>query len=304
MGTPDFAVRSLKALHKNNYDVVLVVTQPNRLKGRGRKIVAPPVKDAALELGYDVIQPSSIKTSESEKQIAEYKPDILVVVACGHILPKNILALPKIGAINIHASLLPKYRGPAPIQWAILNMEKETGVTSMFIDEGLDTGDILLSSKIQIASDETSATLCTRLADCGADLLIETLKQLENGDINPIAQDNDRATYAPLLKKSDGHINWDMPSENIEALIRAMTPWPGAFIFCGKKRFKIFKAKSISMDTNETPGVVIKSFPDELYVATSKGVLSILEIQGSSGKRLPIKDFLRGCKTPPKTVLS
>jgi methionyl-tRNA formyltransferase len=236
--------------------------------------------------------------------MAKYKPDIIVVVAFGHIIPENILAIPKIATINIHASLLPKYRGPAPIQWAIINGERETGVTTMLMDEGLDTGDILLSSKIKIFSDDTSGTLHDRLADLSANLLIQTIESIETGDITPISQDHTQATYAPLLKKNDGRINWEMPAVTIEAFIRGMTPWPGAFTFHGNKRLKIIKAMPIITDTVETPGTVIKRFPDELCVATGKGVLSVINIQGASGKRLLIKDFLRGYKIPPGTILS
>jgi len=304
MGTPEFAVPALKALHKNGLYVTLVVTRPDRPKGRGRKVVPPPVKKAAISLGYEVIQPASIRTAEFSDLITRHKPDIIVVVAFGHIIPKNILALPNLATINIHASLLPKYRGPAPIQWAVINGESETGITSMLMDEGLDTGDILLSSKIKIAPDDTSGTLHDRLADLGADLLIQTLKSFETGEIIPVPQDHTRATYAPLIKKSDGRINWGMPAETLEAFIRGMTPWPGAFTFHGDKRLIIFKAKPIIMDTAEAPGAVIKGFPDELRVATGKGVLSVMEIQGASGKRLLIKDFLRGYNLPFGTILS
>jgi methionyl-tRNA formyltransferase len=303
MGTPEFAVPSLKALHKNDQDIALIVTQPDRPKGRGRKLTPSPVKETAMNLGYSVIQPSSIRTDEFMSCIEKYTPDFIVVVAFGHIIPKKILAIPKIATINIHASLLPKYRGPAPIQWAIINEEKKTGVTTMLMDEGLDTGDILLSSKLEIASDDTSDSLHDRLADLGADLLIQTLNAFEAGDINPIPQDHSQATYAPMLKKNDGRMNWETPANAIEAFIRGMTPWPGAFTFHENKRLKIFRAKTIAMDTEASPGTVIKGFPNELWISTGKGVLSIMELQGESGKRLLIKDFLRGYKLPPGTHL-
>lgn len=304
MGTPDFAVPALTALHNNKYDVALVVTQPDRPKGRSRKPVSPPVKETAVRLGYDVIQPISIKTDEFANNVIRLKPDMFVVAAFGHILPKRILKLPKIGALNIHASLLPKYRGAAPIQWAIINGEKETGVTTMLMDEGLDTGDILFTSKIQISPDDTSATLHNRLANLGADLLIKTLKTIETDNINPIPQDHTIATYAPMLKKKDGHINWEMAADKLEAFIRGMTPWPGAFTFCKNTRLKIFSSMPIMMPVDKTPGTVLKGFPDELRIATGKGALSILEIQGESGRQLLIKDFLRGFKLPAGTVLN
>ena len=304
MGTPDFAVPALKALFKNDYDVLMVVTQPDRPKGRGRKIIPPPVKKAAQRIGYEVIQPVSLKNNDFLDNISELNPDMLVVVAYGHILSKNILAIPKIGAINLHASLLPKYRGPAPIQWAIINQEKETGVTTMLIDEGMDTGSILLSAKEKITAVDTSATLHDRLAVLGAELIIKTLKSLENNDFKPIAQDHAKATYAPFLKKGDGRIVWGKSAEQIACFIRGVTPWPGAFTFCDNKRLKIFSAEPVSGKVNEAPGTVIKAFPDELRIATGKGALSVIEIQGDSGKRLLIKDFLMGNQMPTGTVLN
>jgi methionyl-tRNA formyltransferase len=304
MGTPEFSVPALQALYKSHQNVTLVVTQPDRPKGRGRKIIPPPVKEVAINLKYELNQPASIRTVEFANRIAKHKPDIIVVVAFGHIIPKNILAIPKIAAINIHASLLPKYRGPAPIQWAIINGEPETGVTTMVMDEGLDTGDILLSSRIKILSDDTSGTLHDRLANLSADVLIQTIERIEAGDITPVSQDHAQATYAPLLEKNDGRMNWEMPARALEAFIRGMTPWPGAFTFHGKKRLKIYKAIPVFIDTLEPPGTVLKRFPDELCVATGKGALCVTEIQGESGKRLLIKEFLQGYKIAPGTILS
>ena len=304
MGTPDFAVPSLKVLSENGYNVLMVVTQPDRPKGRGRKVLPPPVKEAAQDIGYDVIQPVSINNEAFFDTITGLKPDIFIVVAYGHILPKNILAIPEKGAINLHASLLPKYRGPAPIQWAIINGEKETGVTTMLMDDGMDTGDILLLSKEKITAADTSVTLHDRLSVLGGDLLIKTLKSFENNDVNPIAQDHDSATYAPLLKKGDGRIVWENTAEQIDSFIRGMTPWPGSFTFQNDKRLKIFSAKPILVEVDEAPGTVIKGFPDELRIATGKSALSVIEIQGASGKRLLIKDFLLGNQMPPGTVLN
>jgi len=303
MGTPEFAVPALKALHENDQNITLVVTQPDRPKGRGRKRTPSPVKETAMNLGYSVIQPSSVRTVEFSNCIEKHTPDFIVVIAFGHIIPKNILNIPQIATINIHASLLPKYRGPAPIQWAIINEEKETGVTTMLMDEGMDTGDILLSSKLEIAPDDTSKSLHDRLAVLGADLLLQTMNTFETGAINPTPQDHSQATYAPMLKKNDGRINWEKPANALEAFIRGMTPWPGAFTFHEKKRLKIFRAKTIVMDTEASPGSVIKGFPDELWISTGKGVLTIMELQSESGKRLLVKDFLRGYKLPPGTHL-
>jgi methionyl-tRNA formyltransferase len=304
MGTPDFAVPSLHLLCQEGYNVALVVTRPDRPKGRGRKLVPPPVKLKALELNLKVLQPSTLKTEEFSDQVKHIQPDFFVVIAFGHILSEEMLQLPKLGAINIHASLLPKYRGPAPIQWAIINGDSQTGVTTMFMDKGMDTGDVLLTKTETISPDDTAATLHDRLAKTGADLLIKTLKDLAAHKINPIPQDHSAATYAPLLKKQDGHINWHKPASELEPFIRGVTPWPGAFTFHNETRLKIFKAALISESVLEAAGTVLKAFPDELRVATGKGVLSISEIQGPSGKRLGVAAFLRGYKLLPGTVLT
>jgi methionyl-tRNA formyltransferase len=304
MGTPDFAVPSLHLLSQEGYDIALVVTQPDRPKGRGRKLVSPPVKVKALELNLDVLQPSTLKSKKFTDQIKSIQPDFLVVIAFGHILSEKILQLPKLGAINIHASLLPEYRGPAPIQWAIINGDSQTGVTTMFMDKGMDTGNMLLTKKEPILPEDTAATLHDRLANTGAELLIKTLKDYAAQKLMPIPQDHSKATYAPLLKKQDGHINWQRPAEELEPFIRGMTPWPGAFTFHNETRLKIFKATPISENVSEAAGTILRTFPDELHVATGKGALSISEIQGPSGKRLGVADFLRGYKLPPGTVLT
>jgi len=301
MGTPDFAVPCLEALHNSRHNVMLVVTQPDRHSGRGRKLLPPPVKESALASGYEVIQPESVKTEVFGEHMRKLRPDMFVVVAFGHILPGLLLEVPRLGAINIHASLLPKYRGPAPIQWAIIRGERETGVTTMFMDKGMDTGDILLSEKTEITGGDTSASLHDRLSVLGAALLAKTLDNFN--DLRPVSQNHDQATYAPMLSKRDGHINWEKSAKSLECLIRGMTPWPGAFTFQGDRRLKIFKAIPLPAEPAEYPGTVIRSFPDELRVATGKGALSLLEIQGASGKRLHIRDFLRGHKIAPGTVL-
>lgn len=303
MGTPEYAVPSLKAIHNSRHHLSLVITQPDRPKGRGRKVLPPPVKKTAADLGYEVIQPIKIKTPEFAESLIRLNPDIFVVVAYGRILPKQVLDIPKIGPINVHASLLPKYRGPAPIQWAVINGEKETGITTILMDEGLDTGDVLLMAKETVRPDDTAATLHDRLATLGAEVLSQTLERFAQDDMRPVLQDHSLATSAPMLKKSDGQILWEKPAEQLDAFIRGMTPWPDAFTFHGRVRLKIFKARVISSATNASPGTVVEGFADELCVATGEGLLSILEIQGESGKRLPIRDFLHGYKMPPGTVL-
>ena len=304
MGTPDFAVPSLHLLSQKGYDVALVVTQPDRPKGRGRKLIPPPVKVKALELNLEVTQPSTLKSKEFTDQIKRIQTDFLVVVAFGHILSEKILQLPKFGAINIHASLLPEYRGPAPIQWAIINGDSQTGITTMFMDKGMDTGNVLLTEKEPILPEDTAATLHDRLANSGADLLIRTLKDYAAHKLKPIVQDHSKATYAPLLKKQDGHIDWQRPAEELEPFIRGMTPWPGAFTFHNETRLKIFKAAPIPENISEAAGTILKAFPDELRVATGRGALSILEIQGPAGKRLDVADFLRGYPLPPGSILT
>jgi methionyl-tRNA formyltransferase len=304
MGTPQFSVPGLTALHENNYDIARVVTAPDRPRGRGRKVTPSAVKQTALDLGYQVSQPASIKTGEFAAMIEDLKPDFLVVIAFGRILSENLIALPRIGTINIHASLLPKYRGPAPIQWAIINGEKETGVCSMLMEKELDTGNVLLSTKEAINQDDTSGTLHDRLAVKGAAILIDTLKAFEDNRIQPMPQDHSLATYAPMLSKDDGLINWNKSAESLVNFIRGVTPWPGAYTFLGNKRLKIFKSHPLAIEITEFPGTVLKGFPDELRVATAKGALCVEEIQGASAKRLSIKDFLRGHKIPPGTVFS
>ena len=303
MGTPAFAVPSLQMLHQEGYRLAMVVTQPDRPKGRGRKPAPPPVKQTALALNLNLLQPTKPHTAELIDQAQGIRPDLLIVIAYGHILSEQILQLPKLGAINVHASLLPKLRGPAPIQWAIINGETQTGITTMYMDAGMDTGDILLSRSEPILPADTAATLHDRLAVIGADLLLQTLKDLAAQKITPKGQDHTGATYAPLLKKQDGRIDWNKSAKALDAFIRGMTPWPGAFTFHHQQRLKILKAAPMLEPVSESAGTVLESFPGELMVATGKGALSILEIQGPSGKRLAIADFLRGYALPPGTVL-
>jgi len=303
MGTPAFAVPTLEVLHNSRHTVLAVVTQPDRPKGRGRKLAAPPVKKVARDLGYPVMQHDSIKDDAFRQALSDLKPDIFVVIAFGQIIPKNLLELPGMGAINLHASLLPKYRGPAPIQWAIINGENESGVTTMFMDTGLDTGDMLLSRKLPVDARETSGTLHDRLAQVGADLVLKTLDEMKAGKLTPTPQDPEQATYAPLLKKQDGLIDWTRPALEIERFIRGVNPWPGAFTYCDGRRLKIYTAQYLDQETEAVPGTVMVGFPCELRIATGKGMLLLDEIQGASGKCLLTKDFLCGCHIAPGTRL-
>jgi methionyl-tRNA formyltransferase len=304
MGTPDFAVPPLRALHQAGYNVPLVVTQPDRPKGRGRALAPPPVKTAALELGCDILQPETVRDPVIIEQIKAQAPDFLVVVAFGQILPAAILKIPAQGPINVHASLLPRYRGPAPIQWAILRGETETGITTILMDSGVDTGDMLISARTAIRSDETADMLHDRLAHLGAEVLLETLSQLTNGRLFPQAQKHDLATYAPMLQKQDGHIDWQQEIARLDRFVRAMTSWPGAFCFWDDKRLRILKACPIlGQPKPVAPGTVVERFPDELCVAAKDGLLLIEEIQNQSGKRMTAKVFLRGNRLLPGTVL-
>lgn len=305
MGTPDFAVPTLNALHHSPFDLRWVVTQPDRPKGRGRQLTAPPVKKAALQLGYDVSQPENVRHESFLEALRRRAPDYLVVVAFGQILPISILEIPLQGAINVHASLLPKYRGPAPIQWAIMRGETTTGVTTMLMDQGVDTGDMLLDASTPISETDTAASLHDRLACMGADLLVETIEGHHRGKIYPRSQKHQFATYAPMLKKEDGRIQWHKSALAIDAQIRAMTPWPGAFCTMCGKRYKIHKARAMAdAPTTSAPGTVVPGFPDELRIATGQGQLAILEIQSASGKRLSIEKFLNGTCIAPGEIAS
>ena len=299
MGTPAFAVPTLSALYDSHHSVLQVVTQPDRPKGRGRTLTPPPVKVAAQDFGIPVVQPDKVKTDVFVEFISQLHPDLLIVTAYGHILPKVILEIPILGCINVHASVLPKYRGAAPIHWAIINGEKETGITTMMMDVGMDTGDILLIQKEPIHPEDTAATLHDRLATLGAKVLIDTLTQLADGHLKATPQDNSKATVAPMLKKEDGRIDWNRPASEIVNQIRGMTPWPGTFAYIGKKRIKIFKALPVAAEMTGAPGTVLIGFPDELRIATGDGVLSVLEVQSEAGRRLNIKDYLLGHPVEP-----
>ena len=302
MGTPDFAVPSLTALHQTGFDIRLVMTQPDKPKGRGRKMTAPPVKTTALDIGLEVYQPETVRSPDVIERLRSINPDFIVVVAYGQILPKEVLQIPALGAINLHGSLLPKYRGPAPIQWAIIRGETETGLTTMLMDQGVDTGDILISRPHPILPTDTCETLHDSMAVAGAGLLVETLQQRSRGRIFPVSQNNAQATFAPMLRKQDGKIDWNSPAKKLNAFIRAMTPWPGAFCFLDDKRIKLYGSTVIDKRTDALPGTVVPGFPDELHVATEDGILSIEKIQGASGKILLIKDYLCGHPVEPGTV--
>ncbi|MFO8112347.1 MAG: methionyl-tRNA formyltransferase [Desulfosalsimonadaceae bacterium] len=302
MGTPDFAVPCLKSLTECNCVVDRVITQPDRPRGRGRRVAPPPVKQTAEMLGYPVLQPEDVGSSDFYDMLAGLQPDLFVVVAFGHILQKRILDIPRYGSLNIHASLLPAYRGPAPIQWAIINGERETGVTSMMMDKGLDTGEILLSEKLPILPEDTAGTLHDKLSVLAAGVLKKTINGIASGTVRPVSQNHAKASYAPMLKKTDGRIEWSKSAEEIERFIRGMNPWPGAYTFMGKKRFKIFRATVCPLTEIQPPGTVIAGFDAELRVACGKDALCIQEIQADSARRMEIGQFLKGQHIPLQSV--
>ncbi len=292
-GTPEFAVPSLKALIDEKEDVVLVVTQPDRIKGRGRVLSAPPVKELALSSGIPVMQPLKMRDPELHSTLASHSPEFIVVVAYGRILPKQILEIPARGCVNVHASLLPKYRGAAPIQWSLIKGEKITGVATMLMDEGLDTGDILLQSSLEINEDDNAATLSGRLASLGATILVDTIRGVRSGCVKPEPQQG-HASFAPPLKKEDGMIDWKKSAEELANFIRGMNPWPSAFCRFGSERIKILKAK-VAAGSME-PGTIAGASSGTLIVGTSSGVLVITEVQPEGKKAMSAAAFLAGRK--------
>ncbi len=304
MGTPDFAGNILNAIIRSRHEVVLVVTQEDKPKGRSDKLIAPPVKECALEHGIEVFQPHRIKDAEAVRRLKEYEADIFVVAAYGQILSREILDIPRYGCINTHASLLPKYRGAAPIQRAIADGEKETGVTIMQMDEGLDTGDILYVRKVNITNDETGKSLFDKLAEAGESLIVEALDRIEAGDITPVKQNNAEATYAGMLKKEMGRLDFNLPAVNLERLVRAFTPWPGTYTYLRGKMLKVIKAEAVAlkgadregMDLGVSAGCAAGAFGDGLYVMTSDGLLKITQLQLEGKKKMAAGDFLMGCR--------
>ncbi len=301
MGTPDFAVGTLKALLDSKYTVKAVFTQPDKPKGRGKAMQMTPVKEVALEAGIPVHQPNRIRETQNLELLKSYQPDVIVVVAFGQIIPEEILKLPRYGCINVHASLLPDYRGAAPIQWAVINGEKESGVTTMRMDAGLDTGDMILQEKIPLAPKETGGSLFDKLSQTGAKLLIRTLEALENGTAQFEKQPKDSPTpYAAMLKKEMGRIEWKKDAVSIECLIRGLNPWPSAYTAYQGKTLKIWAADvEEAVDVTGTadralPGTIVEVTKKTLKVQTGNGLLSIKELQMEGKKRMETDAFLRG----------
>ncbi|SFK96940.1 methionyl-tRNA formyltransferase [Lachnospiraceae bacterium KH1T2] len=295
MGTPDFAVGTLRALHEAGHEIVLAVSQPDRTKGRGKAVSMPPVKECALELGIPVFQPEKVKTPEAVAELKKYDPDLMVVAAFGQILSKEILEMPKYGCINVHASLLPKYRGAAPIQWSIIDGEEYTGVTIMQMDEGLDTGDMITQAKVKIESDETGGSLFDKLASAGAELCVKTVKMIEDGTAVRTPQ-GEGSTYAKMLSKELGNIDFGKSAAEICRLVRALDPWPSAYSFLNGKMLKIWKAEPCEKEFSEENGTVVEVNKESFLVSCGSGSVKISELQLEGKKRMSVHDFLLGQK--------
>ena len=301
MGTPEIAVPSLKALVENGFEIPLVITQPDKPKGRGQAVQYPPVKEYALTAGLEVYQPEKIKNNtEVMEKLKSISPDFFAVVAYGKILPQDVLDIPKIAPVNVHFSLLPKYRGPAPVNWAIMNGEEETGVDTMLMDAGMDTGDILLTAKTPILK-KNAGELADELAVTGAALLIKTLNEFES--ITPVKQDDNKATKAPMMNKDMGLIDWAQDASQIERMIRAFTPWPASYSMLDSKKVKIFKSDVVESNHNAAAGTVINIEKESFTVACGSNALKILELQLEGKKRMDTKSFLAGYKLEKGSLL-
>ena len=321
MGTPDFARESLKAIDEAGYSILSVITNPDKPKGRGMKKLASPVKEYAMEKGFEILQPEKIRKNEEFLQkIKQMQPDVICVVAYGKILPKEVLEIPRLGCINVHASLLPKYRGAAPIQWAIINGEKVTGVTTMYMDVGMDTGDMILKEEVSIGEEETTGELWERLSEIGGKLLVKTLEQIENGTVRREKQGED-FTLAPMLDKTIAKINWEKQTAiQIKNLVRGLNPIMGAYTFHEGKKIKFWKVKVLTEEEimllfpdlieysykmkDIMPGTILFSSDKKgLYVMAKQGILEIIEMQGENAKKMKAVDFLRGNELTVGTVL-
>jgi len=295
LGTPEFAVPSLEALHSAGHEIVAVYTQPDRPKGRGNQLAESPVKIAAGKLGVEVRQPERIRRAPCIEELRAIAPDLMVVVGYGQIIPQSIIDIPRYGILNVHASLLPKYRGAAPIQWALANGESRTGVTIMQIDAGLDTGDMLLKSEVSIGADETAPELSARLAPLGAELLIKTIAEIESGTVRREKQNDEEATYAPILKKEDGRIDWSRTSQQIYNRLRGFTPWPGAYTSFRQQPLLITWGKLAQAEA--VPEATVQIRDRRLFAGCGEGtVFELLEVQPAGKKKMAAAAFLNGYK--------
>lgn len=320
MGTPDFAVAALEALLRAGHEVIAVVTQPDKQKGRERKVQFSPVKECALAHGLTVFQPAKIKALEAVEELKKFEADIFVVAAFGQILSKEILEMPKYGCINIHASLLPQYRGAAPIQYAILNGDEMTGVTIQQMAEGVDCGDILTMKAIPVEKDDTGGSLFEKLSVLGAELLVKTLPKIEAGDIIPVKQQEEDATHVHMLRKEMGKIDWEKDADVLERLVRGMNPWPSAYCDFRGKSLKVWQSEAAEDEVKEEvvhtglfkhteekkpqPGEVLLVTKDSIHVQTGRGKLVLKEVQLEGKKRMPVKDFLLGYQVKVGEILN
>lgn len=296
MGTPEFAAYIMEAVANAGHDIALAVTQCDKPRGRGKKVQFSPVKEKAVALGIPVYQPEKIKKEECVRELLKYEPEMIIVAAYGQILPESILTMAKHGCINVHGSLLPKYRGAAPIQWAIIDGEKETGVTTMKMDAGIDTGDMIDKTVVSIAKEETTQTLYDKLMRVGASLLLETMEKLENGTAVFTKQNEDDSTYAKILKKEMGNIDFSMPAEKIERLIRGLNPWPAAYTSYQGRTLKIWKAFVKEEEAEGEFGEIIEVAKDSFSVKTGKNLLCVTELQMEGKKRMDTRAFLSGIR--------
>ncbi len=294
MGSPEFAVPTLEALYDRGHNILLVITQKDRPKGRGKKLMSTPVKKKASELNLKIYQPESVNSKESINIIKRLNPDCIVVAAYGQILKKDILDIPKYGCLNVHASLLPKYRGAAPINWAIIEGEKETGITIMEMDEGMDTGDILKSKAIPIEETDDSESIHDKLSILGSQLILETLEDIKNDNIQKIPQDENLATYAPMLSKKTGKIDWNNKGERIINTIRGLKPWPSAYTIYKGQNVKIHEAEKTEKFSEMANGVVVKVSQEGIFVNCSDSCIVIKVLQFPGKKKLHVSEYLKG----------
>lgn len=292
MGTPDFAAASLEALIDSRHEIQAVVTQPDKPKGRKGELTPSPVKVVAEGKGIKVYQPLKVRDEEFVETLRAYNPDVIVVVAFGQIIPLSILKMPKFGCVNIHGSLLPKYRGAAPIQWAVLDGEKETGITTILMDEGIDTGDILLKKTIKIDTDETSGSLFDKLMALGAETILETLDELEKGNLTPTKQGESPTAYAKMLTKAMGLIDFTKPAKELDCFVRGMDPWPSAYTLLSGKTLKLWKVRAV--EGSGKAGSVIDIGKESFTIACGEGAIEVLEVQLEGKKRMSAGDFLKG----------
>jgi methionyl-tRNA formyltransferase len=302
MGTPEFALPTLKSLHQSSHSILAVITQPDKRKGRGQKLLVSPIKQYALDSNLPILQPKIVNDSEFIESLKKIRPDIIIVVAFGQILSDTFLKIPKQFCINLHSSLLPKYRGAAPIQRAILNGEKKSGVTTMIMDKGMDTGDILLMQEISIHETDTAQTLHDSLSKMGGALVLETLKRLVGNTLLPTQQDHSQATYAAKLKKEEGLIHWNQSATTLSYQVRGLTPWPGTYTLLNKNRLRILKVQVGEGSPDDTPGKVVRVTDIGIEVGTGQGRLIITEIQPAGKKSMPVKSFLAGHKVERGTL--